>query len=124
MTEELPTRLVAALKKLDITADKARVCVNPDNNTANWRLPRSTGRAVTNESKYPYIVEIAVATDELGVELSRRIIVFHKLRHIELRHGRRIVTPDAFHYRWCFSDLPTARAFIEQFGGSLYQPNR
>jgi hypothetical protein len=28
------------------------------------------------------------------------------------------------YYRWCFSDLPTARAFIEQFGGSLYEPNR
>jgi hypothetical protein len=28
------------------------------------------------------------------------------------------------YYRWCFSDPPTARAFFEQFGGSLHEPNR
>jgi len=35
-----------------------------------------TGKAVTNESKYPYIVEMAVADDELDVGLSRRIMDF------------------------------------------------
>jgi hypothetical protein len=28
------------------------------------------------------------------------------------------------YYRWCFSDLAMAHAFIEQFGGSLYEPER
>ena len=38
-----------------------------------------SGKALTNESNYPYIVELAVAAGELDVELSRQIIGFHKI---------------------------------------------
>jgi len=47
-----------------------------------------SGKALTNESKYPYIVELAVEASELDAELSRQIIGFHKSRQIELQHGR------------------------------------
>jgi hypothetical protein len=53
-------------------------------------MPQPYGKAVTNESIYPNIVELAVTAGGLEVELARRIIEFHKLRHIEPRHGRRI----------------------------------
>ena len=78
-----------------------------------------SGKALTNESNYPYIVELAVAASELDVELSRQIIGFHKSRQIEPRHGRRTFTGGQSYFRWCFSDLVTARAFIAQFGGKL-----
>ncbi len=48
----------------------------------------TTGKAVSNESNYPYIVEIAVAEDKLDVELSRQMMDFHKSRKIQARHGR------------------------------------
>ena len=47
-----------------------------------------TGRALTNEIKYPYIVELPVALKELDAELSRQIITFHTSRNILARHGR------------------------------------
>src|SRR5262245_54988954 len=75
------------------------------------------GKAATNESKYPYIVEIPVADDKLDVEFSRRIMGFHRSRKIDARHGRRTVSEGQIYFRWCFSDLATARAFMEQFGG-------
>ncbi len=79
---------------------------------------------VTNERKYPHIVELPVGEKGLDVGLGRRIIDFHKSRHIKPRHGRIILRERETYYRWCFSDLAMARAFIEQFGGSLYEPNR
>ena len=81
-----------------------------------------TERAITNERKYPYIVELAVDTDELSVELSRRMLNFHKSRNIQVRHGRRIRIETQIYFRWCFSDLETARSFVEQFGGRIH-PN-
>jgi hypothetical protein len=54
----------------------------------------------------------------LDVALGRRIIEFHNSRHIQPRHGRRIVRQGQIYYRWCFSDLASARAFIEEFGGA------
>jgi hypothetical protein len=77
-------------------------------------------RALTNETKYPFIVELAVTGEELELALSRRIIDFHNRRHIRTRHGRTINGEK--HYRWCFSDIATARAFAEQFGGAFYKP--
>jgi hypothetical protein len=74
-------------------------------------MPQPYGKALTNESIYPNIVELAVT--------GRRIIEFHKSRHIEPRHGRRIHKENQTYYRWCFSDPATARAFLEQFRGSL-----
>jgi hypothetical protein len=82
------------------------------------RQPLS-GKAVTNESKYPYVVELPVAADKLNVEVSRRMMDFHSSRKIQARHGRRIVREDQIYFRWCFCDLATARAFIEQFGGEV-----
>ena len=73
-----------------------------------------SGRALTNERKYPFIVELAVTGEELELALSRRIIVFHRGRHIQTRHGRTILRNGETHYRWCFPDLATARAFLEQ----------
>jgi hypothetical protein len=81
-----------------------------------------TSRTIINESKYPYIVELAVDTDELSVELSRRMLHFHKSRNIHPRHGRRIIRETQIYFRWCFSESATARAFIEQFGGEILQP--
>ena len=46
------------------------------------RQPPS-GKAVANESKYPYIVELVVAGDKLDVELSRRMMDFHRSRKIQ-----------------------------------------
>jgi hypothetical protein len=87
-------------------------------------MPPPFGKALTNEIKYPNIVELVVAVDGLEVELARRIIEFHKSRHIEPRHGRRIHRENQIYYRWCFSDLATARAFLEQFGGSLVRKEK
>ena len=82
------------------------------------------GKPLTNESEYPYIVELAVAGEPLGVGLSRQIIGFHRARHIQPRHGRTSISSQGeTYYRWCFSDLETARAFIGQFGGSLRETN-
>jgi len=77
------------------------------------------GKGLKNERRYPYVVELAVTAGGLDVELSRRIINFHKSLHIELRFGRRILRDEQNYYRWCFADLATASAFIEQFGGQF-----
>src|SRR5215472_9741866 len=79
----------------------------------------SSPKAAANESKYPNIVELAIDGNGLDVTLGRRIINFHKSRHIQPRHGRTIIRQKQIFYRWCFSDLGTAEAFMEQFGGSL-----
>jgi len=87
------------------------------------RQPLS-GKAIANESEYPYIVELLAADDELDLDLSRRIIAFHGSRNIQVRHGRRIVREDQIYFRWCFSDLATAEEFMEQFGGKVLQPEK
>jgi hypothetical protein len=69
----------------------------------------------TNERKYPHIVELAVGE-------GRRIIAFHNSRHIKPRYGHTILKEGETYYHWCFSDLATAHAFIEQFGGTVYKP--
>jgi hypothetical protein len=79
----------------------------------------SSPKAAANESKYPNIVELAVGGDGLDVTLGRRIINFHKSRHIQPHHGRTIIRQRQIYYRWCFSDLAMARAFIDQFGGEF-----
>jgi hypothetical protein len=79
----------------------------------------SSAKALANEGKYANIVELAVAADGLDITLSRRIMDFHKSRHIQPRHGRTIIRQEQIFYRWCFSDRATARAFINQFGGEF-----
>ena len=83
--------------------------------TVQHRAFGGAGKPITNERTHPYLVELPVGTAGLDVALNRQIMEFHKSRHIQLRHGRRIST----YYRWCFADLATARGFIEQFGGAL-----
>jgi hypothetical protein len=78
-------------------------------------------RAITNEIRHPYIVEVAIVGDELNVQLGRRIMQFHQSQCIQPRYGRTLTTNRGKLYRWCFSDLLIARAFIEQFGGELYK---
>ena len=79
----------------------------------------SSYKTKANESKYPNVVELAVDGDGLDVTLGRQIINFHKSRHIQPHHGRSIIRQQQIFYRWCFSDLATARAFIDQFGGKF-----
>jgi hypothetical protein len=86
--------------------------------------PTKGRRRSTNEENYPHIVELAIGKGGLDVELGRRILNFHKSRHIKLRHGQIILKADETYYRWCFSDPAIAHTFIEQFGGSLGEPNR
>jgi len=76
-------------------------------------------RSLTNEIKYPHIIELWVNAHELDFELSRRIMKFHRARHIQVRHGRKIVRENKIYFRWCFSDLPTAHGFMERFEGSF-----
>jgi hypothetical protein len=88
-------------------------------------MPRgSSYKALANERKYPYVAELPVSVHGLDVELNRRIFQFHKTRHVQPRHGRTILTERQHYYRWCFSDLQMAHEFINQFGGSLYEPNQ
>ena len=79
------------------------------------------GKALGNESNFPFIVELAAAFDELDIELSRRIMHFHRSRTIQARHGRRMFRKDEIYFRWCFSDLATACTFAEQFRGQVLQ---
>ena len=78
-------------------------------------------KALNNEARYPCVVELAVPDTGLEIELNRQIVGFHKSRRIEPRHGRQIIRDNRIYSRWCFSDLATARAFLEQFGGVLYK---
>ena len=78
-----------------------------------------TGKAITNESDYPNIVEIAVAAGGLDVEVGRQMMDFHRSRKIQARHGRRIFKEDQVHFRWCFSDVATARAFSNSLAESF-----
>src|SRR5262249_30678402 len=89
---------------------------------AAWRIvmiqPRS-GKTPANERRCLNIVELAVPADGLEIELSGRIMEFHKSRHIQPRHGRWITKDNQIYGRWCFADLGTACGFIEKFGGTL-----
>jgi hypothetical protein len=81
-------------------------------------------RAARTQSKYPFIVQLAVTADGLDFALSRRIIAFHSARHIQPQHGHNAVSrgrKDEVYYRWCFSDLVMAQSFVEQFGGKVLQ---
>jgi len=79
-----------------------------------------SNKAAANESKFPNIVELLIASDGLDIALSLRIMDFHNARHIKPRHGQTIKKEGELYYRCWFSDLATARAFIEQFDGTLY----
>jgi hypothetical protein len=79
------------------------------------------GKAAANERKYPFIVEVPVAANGLDVELNRQIVAFHQSRGTPARFGRTVWRNEQRYYRWCFSDLETARAFVEQFGGAFYK---
>jgi hypothetical protein len=80
-----------------------------------------TGKAAANEKKYPVIVEVPVAANGLDRELNRQIVDFHKSRDVPPKFGRTHFRGGQTYYRWCFSDLETARVFAEQFGGAFYK---
>ena len=71
------------------------------------------GKALAND------VELVMSGEALDVALSRRTVEFHKSRRIQPHHGRTTPGKDKTYFRWCFSDLATARAFVEQFGGAF-----
>jgi hypothetical protein len=75
---------------------------------------------LTNEIKYPYIVELAA--EGLDAGLSRRIVAFHTSRKIRVWQGRQITKENKIYFRFCFADLTTAGAFIERFGGTGHKP--
>ena len=79
------------------------------------------GKAVANERKYPFIVEVHVGANGLDVELNGQIVDFHKSHHTTLRFGRTALRDGQIYYRWCFFDLATARAFAKRFGGAFYK---
>jgi hypothetical protein len=98
--------------------------VDPDDNDSGTKFEMSSdraGKAAANERKYPFIVEVPVVANGLDVELNRQIVAFHKSRGIPPRFGRTVWRNEQRYYRWCFSDLETARAFVEQFGGAFYK---
>jgi len=82
-----------------------------------------SSKATANEIKHPYVVELSVVRDGLDVELSGRIMQFHKTRHIRPQYGRRFTERGKLYYRWCFSDLLIARTFVEEFGGQFCKPS-
>jgi hypothetical protein len=84
----------------------------------NCARPRRHAAPGAIERKYPHIVELAVGKHGLDVGLGRRIM--HFSRHIRPRHGHIVLKKRKTFYRWCFSDLATAQAFIEQFSGTVY----
>jgi hypothetical protein len=76
-------------------------------------------REAVNIAKLPglqtrggHIVELAVGKHGLDVGLGRRIMHFHNSRHVKPRHGHIVLKKDQTSYRWCFSNLTTAHAFI------------
>lgn len=74
-----------------------------------------------NEGRFPYVIELVLPHGGLEIEKNRQIVGFHKSRRIEPRYGRRIVRDNQTYARWCFSDLSTARDFVEHFGGTFYK---
>jgi hypothetical protein len=99
--------------------------MSPFNQADMPRLIRGGGgRALANERKYPHVVELPASAGGLDVELSRRIIEFHNVRHVQPRHGRIISKKRQTYYRWCFSDVRNARAFAEQFGGKTFNARK
>ena len=76
-------------------------------------------KAVINEIRHPYIVQLAVDSEGLDLELNRRILGFHNSRRIKPRYGRSFTEAGRTYGRWCFSHLKTARGFAEQFGGQI-----
>jgi hypothetical protein len=92
--------------------------------TATQRRAYGNGKSLINERTHPYLVEILVAAAGLGVPLNRQIMKFHESRHLQMRHGRTILRGGENYYRWCFPDLTTALAFVEQFGGAFHNPDQ
>ncbi len=48
----------------------------------------SSDKVAADDRKYPHIVALWVAGRGLDIELNCQIMNFHKVRHIQLRHGR------------------------------------
>jgi hypothetical protein len=114
--------MLARARTLTTDADHNPMHRGKHRKSSDIRQQDRTGRGLTNEKKYPYVVELAVTGEGLDIALSRRIMNFHKSRHIHPRHGRTIIKQEQIYYRWCFPDLAAAHDFVEQFGGGFYKP--
>ena len=58
-------------------------------------MPQPSGKALTNESNYPNVVELAVSSDGLSVkQIGSLDYGISQSRHIEPRHGRIISMGD------------------------------
>ncbi len=108
--------------------DVSRVCVakfdprqttDPAVGCVDGGMREYRSKVLKTEADYPHIIELAVPADGLATALGRQILAFHKSRRIKPRHGRVKQRAGQFYYRWCFSDLATAGAFLEQFGGAV-----
>jgi hypothetical protein len=51
---------------------------------------RGVGKAALNERKHSYVIELKSTSDGLDVILSRQIVQFHELRHVQPQYGRTI----------------------------------
>lgn len=78
-------------------------------------------KALINEARYPYIVRLPIDSAGLELGLDRRILAFYKSRRIKPRYGRTVTEGNQTFGRWCFSDLATARAFVDEFCGTFYK---
>ena len=79
------------------------------------------GKPFINERLHPFIIEVPVAANGLDRALNREIVAFHKSQCVKPRFGRTTLRDGRNYYRWCFSDLDIARAFLEKFGGAFYK---
>ena len=81
----------------------------------------------SDDERGPLTMGYLTRADSVGgldVVLGRWIIQFHKTRHVQPRHGRTILKERQFYYRWCFSDLQTARALSNSLADRSCEPNR
>ena len=70
-----------------------------------------------NELKCPYVVEVAIPVDGLGLVLVEAMYRFHRVCGIATQRGRRQRRGEQEFVRFCFADSATADAFQARFGG-------
>ena len=72
-------------------ADHLRIYIG-STAASNFEIGSTQARSakpLINESRYTYIVELAVPDTGLEIELNRQIVSFHRSRRIEPQYGRR-----------------------------------
>ena len=71
---------------------------------------------LTNERDFPHLVELALPPEGFR-SVFLEFDAFHRDRRIPVRRGRSRHEAEQFHIRFCFSDIATADAFRDRFGG-------